>query len=103
MTVQVKSDELRAAARKLRDEAAEQLRKAASQIQVPEKQYGVEQAFDTYTTAAAYREYASAMEQEFRVMEEAARQLADALDQTANDYDASDRRSATALRAGRPR
>jgi hypothetical protein len=100
MTVQVKSDELRAAARKLRDEAAENLRKAALQMQVPEKQYGVEQAFDTYTTAAAYREYASAMEQEFRILSEAARQLADALDQTANDYDASDARSASALRVG---
>lgn len=101
MTVQVKSDELRAAARKLREEAAENLRKAALQMQVPEKQYGVEQAFDTYTTAAAYRGYATAMEQEFRILEEATRQLADALDQTANDYDASDARSAAALRAGR--
>jgi uncharacterized protein YukE len=100
MTVQVKSDELRAAARKLRDEAAETLRKAGLQMRVPEKQYGVEQAFDTYTTAAAYREYATAMEQEFRVLEEAARQLADALEQTANDYDASDARAASALRVG---
>ena len=100
MTVQVKSDELRAAARKLRDEAAETLRKAALQMQVPEKQFGVERAFDTYTTAAAYRQYATAMEQEFRILEEAARQLAAALDRTANDYDASDARSATALRVG---
>ena len=92
--VRVSSRELRAAARLLRDEAAENLRQAVTQLQVPERQYGVEATFDTYTTAAAYRDYASAMEQEFRLLEEASRELADALDQTANDYDAADRRAA---------
>jgi uncharacterized protein YukE len=92
--VRVRSDELRAVARTLRDEAAENLRKAVTQLQVPERQYGVEAAFDVYTTAAAYREYTAAMEQEFRLLEEAARELADQLEQTANDYDAADRRAA---------
>ena len=92
--VRVSSEELRAAARTLRAEAAENLRKAVTQLQVPERQYGVEAAFDTYTTAAAYREYITAMEQEFRLLEDASRQLADALEQTANDYDAADRRAA---------
>jgi uncharacterized protein YukE len=92
--VRVGSDELRAVARRLRDEAAEDLRRAVTQLQVPEKQFGVEAAFDTYTTAAAYRQYASAVEQEFRLLEEAARQLADALEATANDYDAADARAA---------
>ena len=92
--VRVGSDELRAVARRLRDEAAEDLRRAVTQLQVPERQYGVEAAFDTYTTAAAYREYASAVEQELRLLEEAARELADALEQTASDYDAADARAA---------
>ena len=104
MTVQVSSDHLRAAARKLRDDAAEQLRKAALQLEAPEKQYGVQAAFDTYTTAAAYREYATAMEEELRLLEEACRQLADALEQTADDYDKTDQSSAalveSAPRAG---
>lgn len=99
--VRVGSDELRAVARRLRDEAAEDLRQAVTQLQVPERQYGVEAAFDTYTTAAAYRAYTSAMEQEFRLLEEAARQLADALDRTAKDYDAADARAAR--RIGGPR
>jgi hypothetical protein len=94
MAVQVSSDELRLAARRLRAEAAEQLRKAATQLEVPEKQYGVEAAFDTYTTAAAYREFATAMEEELRLLEDACRQLADALEQTAADYDKSDRQTA---------
>jgi uncharacterized protein YukE len=92
--VRVSSDELRAAARRLRDDAADNLRRAVTQLQVPERQYGVEAAFDTYTTAAAYRAWATAVEQEFRLLEEAARELADALEQTADDYDAADRRSA---------
>ncbi|GAA2635196.1 type VII secretion target [Paractinoplanes durhamensis] len=97
MPVQVSSDQLRAAARKLREDAAENLRKAAIQIKVPEQRYGVEAAFDHYTTAAAYREYATALEEEFRLLEEASRQLADALEQTANDYDRSDMMSAERL------
>ncbi|GAA0558575.1 hypothetical protein GCM10010172_47000 [Paractinoplanes ferrugineus] len=94
MTVQVKSDHLRVAARKLREEAAESLRRAAEQLAVPEKQYGVAAAFDHYTTAAAYRAYATAMEEEFRLLEQACRQLADALEQTAGDYDRADKASA---------
>jgi uncharacterized protein YukE len=92
--VRVGSDELRAVARRLREEAAEDLRRAVTQLQVPERQYGVEAAFDTCTTAASYREYTAAVEQEFRLLEEAARQLADALDRTAGDYDAADARAA---------
>lgn len=97
MPVKVSSAELRAAADKLREEAAENLRRAADQLRAPERLYSVEAAFDTYTTAAAYREYASAMEQEFRLLDQAARELADALVRTADDYDAADRRSAQRL------
>ena len=98
MPAKVRSEELRAAAHRLRDEAAENLRKAADQLRAPERQYSVEMAFDAYTTAAAYREYASAMEQEFRLLEQAARELAEALARTADDYDAADQRSAQRLR-----
>ncbi|GAA4946493.1 hypothetical protein GCM10025331_37530 [Actinoplanes utahensis] len=79
----------------MRQGAAENLRKAVTQLQVPERGYGVEAAFDRYTTAAAYRAFTSAVEQEFRLLEQAARELADALDRTADDYDAADRRAAT--------
>lgn len=92
--MQVSSGELRVAAAKLRQEAAEDLRKAVTQLQAPERGYGVEAAFDRYTTAAAYRAFTTAVEQEFRLLEQAARELADALDRTAADYDAADQRSA---------
>ena len=94
MPVQVNSDELRVAARRLQADAAESLRKAAAQLRVPEEQFGVEAAFDRYTTAAAYRAYATAVAEEFRLLEQAARELSDALERAADDYDATDRRAA---------
>jgi hypothetical protein len=99
--VQVDVDELRAAARTLRDDTAEGLRRAADRVRVPERQFGVEAAFDRYTTAAPYRALAAAVEQEFRVLERAARELADALDRTALDYERSDDRAARRLRGDR--
>ncbi|MFC4069537.1 hypothetical protein [Actinoplanes subglobosus] len=95
--MQVDADELRVAARALRDDAAEGLRKAADRVRVPERQYGVAAAFDRYTTAAAYQRFAAAVEEEFRLLERAARELADALERTALDYERADARAAHRL------
>jgi hypothetical protein len=99
--VQVDADELRVAARVLRDDAAEGLRAAADRVRVPEREYGVEAAFDRYTTAAAYQRFAAAFQEEFRLLEQAARELADALERTALDYQRSDERAAHRLGGGR--
>jgi hypothetical protein len=95
--VRVDVDGLRIAARALRDDTAEGLREAADRMRVPERQYGVEAAFDRYTTATPYRAVAAAIEQEFRLLEQAARELADALERTALDYERSDERAAHRL------
>jgi uncharacterized protein YukE len=95
--MQVDTAALRAAAKQLRDEAAENLRRATIQAQRPEKEFGVEAAFDDYVTAAPYREVAAAWESELELLTEAARQLADSLDATAADYDATDQRAAGRL------
>jgi uncharacterized protein YukE len=101
-TVQVDADELRVAARALRDDAAEDLRRAADRVRLPERQYGVEAAFDRYTTAAAYRALVTAVDQELRLLERAARELADALERTALDYERVDERAAHRLGRDRP-
>ncbi|BEL07923.1 hypothetical protein Q0Z83_061140 [Actinoplanes sichuanensis] len=92
--MRVDADELRDAARALRDDAAEGLRQAADRVRLPDQRYGVEAAFDRYTTAIPYRALAAAVEQELRLLEQAARELADALDRTAADYRQSDDRAA---------
>ncbi|WP_433795265.1 type VII secretion target [Actinoplanes sp. CA-252034] len=99
--MQVDVDELRVAARALRDDTAEGLRRAADRVRVPERQFGVEAAFDRYTTAAPYRALAAALEHELRVLERAARELADALEQTAGDYQRADDRAAHRLSGDR--
>ncbi|MEU4158311.1 hypothetical protein [Actinoplanes sp. NPDC026670] len=98
--MQVDADELRDAARALRDGAAEGLRKAADRVRIPEQQFGVEAAFDRYTTAVPYRALAAAVEEELRVLEQAARELADALERTAADYRHADERAAHRLGGG---
>ncbi|MFI5895709.1 hypothetical protein ACIA5D_37000 [Actinoplanes sp. NPDC051513] len=94
MPVQVSSDELRAAACMLRDDAAESLRRAAARLRMPGQHYGVDAAFDRYTTDGAYREYATAVAEELSLLERAAQELAADLEQTAHDYDAADARAA---------
>ena len=92
--MQVDAGALRGAAKELREGAADNLRRATIQAGRPEREFGVEAAFDSYTTAAPYRAVAAAWEQELTVLTEAARQLADALDATAADYDSTDARAA---------
>ena len=74
------------------DEVAENLRRAGIQAGGPERDFRVGGAFDTYTTPGPYRAAVAAWEKETEVLAEAARQLADALDAAATDYDASDAR-----------
>jgi Excreted virulence factor EspC, type VII ESX diderm len=99
--VQVDADELRVAARVLRDDVAEGLRRAADRVRVPERQFGVEAAFDRHTTAAAYQQFTAAAEEEFRLLAQAAHDLAEALERTALDYERSDERAAHRLGGGR--
>ena len=95
--MQVDTSELRTAATTLRDEVAEQLRKAGIQAGEPERDFRVAGAFDSYTTPGPYRAAVAAWAKEIEVLAEAARQLADALEATADDYDASDARGAGRL------
>ena len=95
--MQVDAAALRAAAKQLREGTAGNLRRATIQAGLPEREFGVEAAFDSYTTAAPYREVAAAWERELTVLTEAARQLADALEATAADYDRTDGRAAGRL------
>jgi len=99
--MQVDTTQLRAAATTLRDEVAEHLRRAGIQAGAPERDFRVTGAFDSYTTAGPYRTVVAAWEKETEVLAEAARQLADALEAAAADYDAADDRGAARLAAGR--
>ncbi|AGZ45956.1 type VII secretion target [Actinoplanes friuliensis] len=95
--MQVDTAALRTAAVKLRDEVAEQLRRAGIQAGGPERDFRVAGAFDSYTTPGPYRAAVAAWEKELEVLAEATRQLADALEAAAADYDTSDARSAGRL------
>lgn len=95
--MQVDTTQLRAAATTLRDEVAENLRRAGIQAGGPERDFRIDGAFDHYTTPGPYRSAIGAWEKETEVLAEAARQLADALDAAAADYDASDTRAAGRL------
>jgi hypothetical protein len=99
--MQVDTTQLRTAATTLRDEVAEHLRKAGIQAGGPERDFQVTGAFDSYTTPGPYRMAIAAWAKETEVLAEAARQLADALEAAAADYDASDARGAARLAGGR--
>jgi hypothetical protein len=99
--MQADTTQLRAAATKLRGEVAEQLRRAGIQAGAPERDFRVAGAFDTYTTPGPYRAAVAAWGKETEVLAEAARQLADALEAAAADYDASDARGAGRLAGNR--
>jgi hypothetical protein len=99
--MQVDTTQLRAAAAKLRGEVAEHLRRAGIQAGGPERDFLVAGAFDTCTTPGPYRAAIAAWEKETEVLAEAARQLADALDAAAADYDAADARGAGRLARSR--
>jgi hypothetical protein len=99
--MQVDSAELRAAAGRLRDGAAGPLRQSSIRLRQPEGEFSLESAFDTYTTAAPLRALAGQWVRELELLTEATRQLSDALEATARDYDRADTHSATRLGAPR--
>jgi hypothetical protein len=99
--MQVDTTQLRAAAETLRGDVAEQLRRAGIQAGGPERDLRVSGAFDSYTTPGPYRAAVAAWEKETEVLAEAARQLADALEAAAAQYDASDARGAGRLAGSR--
>ena len=99
--MQIDTTQLRAAATTLRGEVAEHLRRAGIQAGGPERDFRVSGAFDRYTTPGPYRAAIAAWEKETEVLAEAARQLADALEAAAADYDASDARGAGRLAGSR--
>jgi hypothetical protein len=101
--MQVDTEHLRSAAADLRGTAAEQLRQAGLTLGRAERGFSVEDAFDTYTTAVPYRAMSTAWQQELELLAEATRQLADALDQAATAYDASDAHAVTKLHTAAPR
>lgn len=85
--MRVDTARLRAAAATLRDEVAENLRRAGIQAGGPERDFRVAGAFDSYTTPGPYRAAVAAWEKEVEVLAETARQLADALEATAAEHD----------------
>jgi len=99
--MQVDTAQLRTAATTLRDDVAEHLRRAGIQAGGPEREFRVGSAFDSYTTPGPYRAAVAAWTKEIEVLAEAARQLADALEAAAADYDAADARGTKRLAGSR--
>jgi hypothetical protein len=90
--------ELTAAVTTLRDEVAENLRRAGIQAGGPERDFRVAGAFDSYTTPGPYRAVVAAWVREVEVLAEAARRLADAIEATT----ATGRDASLARGPGRP-
>jgi len=99
--MRVDTAQLRTAATTLRDDVAEHLRRAGIQAGGPERDFRVGGAFDSYTTPGPYRAAVAAWAKEIEVLAEAARQLADALEAAAADYDAADARGTKRLAGSR--
>jgi uncharacterized protein YukE len=100
-SVRIDTAELRAAASRLRDEAATQVAEANAASRRTEDQYVLAVAFDTYGSVGAYRAVSSAWRGELGSLTAALRQLADALDAAADDYDRADAAGAARLGAVR--
>ncbi|MFC6017436.1 WXG100 family type VII secretion target [Plantactinospora solaniradicis] len=96
--VQVDTAVLRAAAKRLRDEAADAVGQAVKATQSTEGGTLVGLAFDQYGSYDGYRAVSEAWRAELGSLAEALRQLADALDKAADNYDQSD--AAAAARFG---
>jgi uncharacterized protein YukE len=81
---------LRAAAKRLREEAAQELDDAAASTRRTEEQQVLDPAFDRYGSLPAYRAVAEAWRGELGNLAAVLRQLADALDASADAYARSD-------------
>ncbi|MDT5031113.1 MAG: hypothetical protein QOC94_1284 [Actinoplanes sp.] len=99
--MQVDTVELRSTAGRLRDGSAEKLRTASIRLRQPGQELSLEAAFDTYTTAEPLRAATGVWSTELELLTAAIRQLADALEAAASDYDRAD--SHAAVHLGAPR
>ena len=88
--VQVDTAALRAAAKRLRDEAADVLGQANAATHRTEERYAIGFAFDHYGSGEAYRAVSGAWRGELGNLAAALRQLAEAMDTAADNYDRSD-------------
>lgn len=88
--VQVDTAALRAAAKRLRDEAADAVGQAVKATQGTEGGTLVGFAFDQYGSYDGYKSVSQAWRAELGSLAEAMRQLADALEKAADNYDKAD-------------
>jgi hypothetical protein len=95
--MQVDTAQLRKAAARLRQDVAKPMERS----QEPGRNAAVDGVFDLYTTAAPFREAATAWAEELEILLEATAQLADALERAADDYDKSDAAAARRMTATR--
>ncbi|MEV4755243.1 hypothetical protein AB0J86_09035 [Micromonospora sp. NPDC049559] len=92
---------LRAAAKRLRDEAAQRVVDAAVRSWRTEERQVPGLVFDRYGSLPGYRTAARAWRDELGNLAEALAQLADALDESADAYDRADAAAAARLGGGR--
>lgn len=97
--VKVDTTELRAAAKRLRDEAANGVGEAYEATRATEGS-GQLIGFDPYGSFDGYQAVSRAWRAELDGLAEALRQLADAMEKAADEYDRSDRNAANRLGGG---
>jgi len=95
--MQVDTAQLRMAAARLRQDVAKPMERSRRSGGTA----NLDGTFDRYTTAAPLREAMTAWAEEIDILIQATAQLADALDQAADDYDKSDAAAARRLTATR--
>jgi uncharacterized protein YukE len=100
-SVRTDTDALRSAARRLRDEAAARLTDANVHTRRTEEQHALGLVFDRYGSLPAYRAVSRAWRGELSNLGAALRQLADALETSADEYDRAD--ADASARLGRAR
>ncbi|MFY1669102.1 WXG100 family type VII secretion target [Plantactinospora sp. WMMB334] len=101
--VRVDTAALRAAAKQLRDEAADAVGEAGRATRSTEDRTLVGFAFDRYGSHDGYKAVSQAWRGELSGIAEALRQLADALDTAADNYDRSDENASARFGPGGPR
>ncbi len=88
---------LRAAAKRLRDEAADQIGQAITDSHGTEERYVIAFAFDGYGSHDAYTAVSQAWRSELSTLTIALRELANAMELAADDYDRADAAAANRL------
>jgi len=98
--IRVDTAALRATAKRLRNEAADTVGEAVKATQSTEGGSVVGFAFDQYGSYDGYKAVAQAWRAELGSLAEALRQLAEALERAADNYDRSDAAAGTRLGGG---